>query len=776
MSMPICGTSEDKGLHNKDIDKLKIINYIRDRLNELKGIYNDNDKATIMDNLFTSIGLNNNHTLLRMLYKIYNKIDLDGDEYILLSQLIIAIPYDQSHDFDDSRCKNSSGSLLTPCYTPDSHTGINEKLDAEKEDNTDVREITTPNDVAIFQNLGYYSEDTALHGMAKYVFNMIYSKLKQYRTISNVLDAAGCSYDKNDSILDIIKKDYEIVIYNIGLIFYQGFFKNICDSNSFIYVDIVANKLDFIKDKKYNLYYHKINPAGTVSPASPASIVITLTSGQSGDFSVNKICRTLTDYNNKTQLLSHLITHVRNSDVIKSIYMLMKGYGDFGQMFYMIFIYYLDIPNNNFKGNCCLTTVDKFLANIAIKVQCPFVLGTPNYALCLLNTDDKFKKKVFGVAYNEFIGGELKIRKSDDNIVPKQPFVFYTVNMGDRSSTGFQLKVNVEQIIINLGAANTWVTKGLKAELQTNKKITSELIWIAVEKIIGNSNYYYLKEVSQQYYILYTTDTGDNSFNYTLNKLNDTRDILKTYGDSSVGEVIIANNEFKFKYDKLFPNTTNADFVNMKINIRSNSQYGNYINLMVFIKFCEANFEYVQIPSTTQSNTLIYNIRKYLLIDKYKILYDICNTLGKRAGSFTETKIWAFKPPVEIKKERLEQSKKYITKIYKTVKEAYELVSEYSKQIVTGIDTYQKTVSVIDQDIKTQFNTQIDSLSKLFKEDIMYLCRYFNIIDYVTLSGVILSNNGYSSEDYTTLSNSVDYVKNCDENIDKILENRKKKK
>lgn len=766
MTTPICGTSTDTGVHNGDSNEIK--KYIRDRLKELKEIYSTNDmpKATIMDNLFTSIGSNNNHTLLRMLYKIYNKDDLSYDEEKLLTELIIAIPYDQSHDFDDSRCKNSSGSLLSPCYKPDSHTGINEKLDAAKIGNIDVREITSSSDVAIFKNLGYYSEDTALHGMAKYVFNMIYLNLKQYRTISNILDAAGCAYDKNDSVLNIIEKDYEIVIYNIGLIFYQGFFKHICKSKSFIYVDIGSDKLDFIKNKKYILYYHKLNST---------SIYISLTSGQTGDFSVNKICRTLTDNNNRIPLLSHLITHVQNNDVIKSIYMLMKGYGDFGQMFYMIFIYYLDIPSNPsnpFKGNCCLTTIDKFLANIAIKVKCPFILGTPNYALCLLNTDDKFKGKQFGDAYNEFIGGELKIRKSEDVITKQSPQEFYLFNIGDRSSTGFQLKVIVEQIIINIGdtVPNIWATKGLKAQLQTNRKITSEFIWYAVENIIAKSNYYYLKEVTQQYYILYKHDDASN-FRYTLNKLKIANDTSKTYGNTDISDVIINDNYFNSAYETLFPNTADKKFDEMKINIRSNHQYGNYLNLMVFIEFCKANFEHVQIPSTQLNNTLIYNIRKYLLKDKYENLYNICNTLGKRAGSFTETKIWAFEPFVLIKNERLMQSKKYITKIYKTVKEAYELVSEYSKQIVTGIDTYQKTLSFIDQNIKTDFNNQIDILSNLFKEDILYLCKYINIIDYVTLSDVILFNNDYSMEQYTTLSTSksVDYVKKCDEDIEKIL-------
>ena len=58
MATPICGTSTDTGVHNKDIDKLKIIKYVRDRLKELKGLYltnNDTNKANIMDNLFTSI-------------------------------------------------------------------------------------------------------------------------------------------------------------------------------------------------------------------------------------------------------------------------------------------------------------------------------------------------------------------------------------------------------------------------------------------------------------------------------------------------------------------------------------------------------------------------------------------------------------------------------------------------------------------------------------------------------------------------------------------------
>ena len=170
---------------------------------------------------------------------------------IKLTEYLFYIRLDQRHDFDDpGRCipkfsYNTTNLSLSACST-----FIEDKLSSN---------ITRPvNKTTTLHGLEYYCLDTGLRETSskkiKQRLDNYFQRRKQksasIATISQIVDSAGCSpKDTNDnSFTSQYLTDYEIYLYNIGFIFYQGFFHYLNNDNGYF---IIINQLTGQDKKKY---------------------------------------------------------------------------------------------------------------------------------------------------------------------------------------------------------------------------------------------------------------------------------------------------------------------------------------------------------------------------------------------------------------------------------------------------------------------------------------------------------------------------------------------
>lgn len=341
---------------------------------------------------------------------------------IKLTEYLIYIRLDQRHDFDDpGRCipKFSYNVLQTPLSA--CSTFIEEKLSSN---------ITIPvNNLTTLPGLEYYCLDTGLRETSS---KKIKQRLDNYfqrqnlnsasiATISQIVDSAGCSpKDTNaDSFSSKYLTDYEIYLYNIGFIFYQGFFHYLNNDNGYF---IIINQLTgqdkkkYIEKKEFNIeiFNYKFTEGNyNINEFYNSNIIV----GQNG-FSLPNVCKWISNHMELFEWPPPQQSGLSNdmiSNLKKSIGMSIKGYGDFGQIFITTCLNNLnnlDGKLNIFKGKIILFTVDTFLATLAIIAKCPFLLGTIANP-CYLHNPFENIRNVNVITYWNNILDNIKIYTKD---------------------------------------------------------------------------------------------------------------------------------------------------------------------------------------------------------------------------------------------------------------------------------------------------------------------------------------------------------------------------
>jgi len=235
--------------------------------NNLKGLYN----------MYVNRGLNHafasciqefnrsENILLRLIYKFYNYDNanilahITPEEIEMLKLLIQHIQADQAHDFNDTRCLGR----LNLCFNAIPHNENTILNDVINTYHGNIHKLSVSGDGNHIEHLRYFLQDTGLQGMAQTLFDTKDSNeqtlTKQYRTIANIMDPAGCAGVTTDHVIDMIDMSIELIVYNIGLVFYQSFFLSMRTQNSFVYIHTnITSKLNFIQAKYYKMYLYNI--------------------------------------------------------------------------------------------------------------------------------------------------------------------------------------------------------------------------------------------------------------------------------------------------------------------------------------------------------------------------------------------------------------------------------------------------------------------------------------------------------------------------------------
>jgi hypothetical protein len=353
-----------------------------------------------------------------------------------LNEYLVYIRLDQLHDFDDPG----------RCIPKFSYNKTNKALnDCSKfiEDSLNSKITRSVNNATTLPGLVYYCLDTGLRESSSKIIKQRLDAYFQHQnnsasiaTISQIVDSAGCSSkDMNaDSLIDYLT-EYEIYLYNIGFIFYQGFFNYLNDDKIgyFIIINQLKgqDKQKYIENKKFNIeiFNYKFNDNYNIKEFYKSDIIV----GQNG-FSLPNVCKWIS---NHMELLKWPPQQSGLSvDMISklkiSIGMSTKGYGDFGQIFMTTCLNNLDTSTsgklNIFKGKIILFTVDTFLATLAIVAKCPFLLGTINNPCYLHNPIENIRNVNVIEYWNNILDNiKIYIKEKYDSNTPDYQLAF--INM-----------------------------------------------------------------------------------------------------------------------------------------------------------------------------------------------------------------------------------------------------------------------------------------------------------------------------------------------------------
>jgi len=424
----ICDNNDKS--HVGDIDGLvKIINYIKNNIKFYISTLKDeryNEEFIFRD------AYDDDEGLLKYIKDILSyDVNKDNDKlHKLLTSLLEAIQVDQAHDFLDgstrsfsSNLQNSQSEDLSTCLK--SPRVINNKIEEYLEifkKSKDVHEITSGNHI---EDIKYSIIDTGVRDNGS---KEIVSRTQQVVALASIIDSAGCSSKDRNMPIGI---DYiELIITNIGYIFYQSFYRWFRENNIVtligIFNDNIENLINSCK-KNYSITFYHTN----FDETNPKIFTIYkqegVIPGCNGDFTVNKIVNILYMTPNKccNYLFENLFNFfssssssssiyspiVKTKQIIMTYYVLNKGFGDFSQMFSCLYFNnrkkYEDINQVNFDNihhkNIILCTVDRFLAYISHLCKCPFILGasyTCRYYSC--DTNSKYYNLNVINAYNKF--------------------------------------------------------------------------------------------------------------------------------------------------------------------------------------------------------------------------------------------------------------------------------------------------------------------------------------------------------------------------------------
>ena len=388
------------------------------------------------------------------------KVDeIISSNYLELQKIADAIALDQKHDFEDTRC-NLSNCVNFPTT---SLSSISEKIKGIISDNNSGVKPLKGNNELLPEK---YSVDMGPQSVyaknIRYAIDKINNDAGVYcgkiNTVSQIIDAAGCDTNcKKDVLSKTIDIEVQFYIYNIGFIFYQGFFE-------FFKQAYTKNG----KKYKYSVLFGKGGTATTIDPMNKNRLQILSNKGTSSTTSNNIVCEAqpssngneLTDLKKQVYLFiySHEVigdklntTMVAKKNVnvgssgfsvenickfingsgslfdssfkstmdkelnnfdpdVKTLFyitlpMCIKGYGDSGQMITTIVMSCSStLCEGKYTNKIILMTCDTFFMQLLYLFKCPFLLGTRSTPCYLYDESSKLRGKLAVNFYNDTYG------------------------------------------------------------------------------------------------------------------------------------------------------------------------------------------------------------------------------------------------------------------------------------------------------------------------------------------------------------------------------------
>jgi hypothetical protein len=389
--------------------------------------------------------------------KQFNAITFNDVYMPFLRCLAVSLRYDTAHDFTvvrgTDKCKHNDkyvlGSALgTPSlhgwlYPPLLSNHFKQKLIDKFQtpglpppppnilqfinNLQDVKILSNPSNPVTFataaadlQFCSYHIQDT---GIKKNICTIKTTcpNITKCRTIFSMIDSAGCGKG-SEPINFFITLQGQIFLYNIGLIFFQSFYtimKEYCEHNPelepvtnlavgfYIYIktpDYYANFQAFQSGLK--AYYLRLN-----RNHAPNAYISTR-GGSKNIFAVNSACNLLKEtiaHSVLNAIFSSTINNnITRANIHNAIFCIMKGYGDFGQLFYVNLMssiqvlheFFIDdisesknivelhgqnVVYNPLYKDCILETVDTYLMKLAFVCKTNFITATPDYRYYLFD-------------------------------------------------------------------------------------------------------------------------------------------------------------------------------------------------------------------------------------------------------------------------------------------------------------------------------------------------------------------------------------------------------
>ena len=511
-------------------------------------------------NLYENFDRNHTHHLLfQIILKYINHQNLDENEKADLIKLSKSIRFDTEHDFGTGASgtrDNCKTELVQNCVRSrqQGEPSLKQYVQQNLTPLTDCCEQGTNNIsnqcIKDLNDINYIIKDTPLKGLAKVAMNMSGGK-DIYRGISSSIDPAGCRKKKQGeySVADLINFDKELFIYNIGLIFYQSFYNVFVNNNICMWISIENNRNDFDTNKRFN-----INIVNYTNPAQ-RTVINNVLGGANSLFSPQNICRFL---NSKINVILKAYPNIpEDYEFVRGFQLVMKGYGDFGQLFWTMYLYftsnlhqlgfYIQEPSMPFYNNCMLTTIDTYLAAIGSVLNAPIILGTDvGYHKYIIDINIKYYGQPILETYNLF--NKLK---------------YYSGNYGDIPIP--KTEDQIQALILN----------------DQNNDI----------HIMADEYNEFYNECIKHYYIEWVGN------NFVLCKIPNASITRRRWINS--GDVILANLDF---WKKLFSNGAaigaresypsrdrNNEFINYR-NVMTDRTYYNIVNIEIFLYYLQIIF------------------------------------------------------------------------------------------------------------------------------------------------------------------------------------------
>ena len=393
----------------------------------------------IDDNIFDWTDANSKSPLLKIIYKILNSNALDASDNKFLKIMSKAILTDQDHDFlsgddrtkfDKTKCKELDDTV--------SIIGIRKCLTSPKsQDKLTISVIKTVAWVDFLNRTVNPDPNKKLEGI-EYMINdtkppkllNVIEDIKEIYTITSYIDSAPCTSNNIPSTNLCpkynISNNIEFIITNLAFAFYQSFFKELSEFSFYIRCKNNCNK-------EYNNLLHgtKVFTIIIKHTTSGNRHRFEGVGGDEGDFTVPRITRTLAVCNVLCPKIVNLIdwltkkcgikdeTKIRK--IIINLNILMKGFGDFCQMFMCLFLYFIKINTVDAAGNAqicvfnkniILTTCDSYLAQIALLCNCPHIIGhcsEENHRWIFIDSNSIYLDKTLYRCWNDFYNIQLVV-------------------------------------------------------------------------------------------------------------------------------------------------------------------------------------------------------------------------------------------------------------------------------------------------------------------------------------------------------------------------------
>ena len=701
-----------------------------------------------------------------------------------------AILCDQSHDFHGGRCIPN----LNVCHKQYSNfiSDQNDYVKNLKIEPTDINNLSN-------ENFEYIIVDTNPQGIS---YTLINTK-RHFNMVSNVIDSAGCSFSTDKLHYKLIPVDLELFIINLAFGFYQSFFTylQVPDLDQgpkliFLTISLPTNdKKSFMQNKKYNinLYikykgnfincgFYQVNGGG----------------GSNGDFSVGKICKMLNLINNGFTkfLYNNLLPHISNSSTlaktIVSICLLMKGFGDFGQMFSVCFMYNMFTYNqqnnkekkiNPLYNNCIFTTVDTFLFRIAHIFECPVVIGTQNIQYYSIDTSLKYSGFQFIVANNA--NNKLQIYHPSMTIPTSTQKNTFLNEFKNKLISILNLKLQHEFDNINIIGLSIVIKNMLPEKLFLKKNKCAPSLFLKLQKILENTKLYINQYIYEHYFIRFN--------------INDSEYYLSNINDKDVKDVLLYPNYFGFITDpyKKYPNKNDTelktpnDFNSMRTEATKNNHYTIYLNALSEYIYINDNFNYTTTNQTFPtlfeliekeifthniSNSNIKESNFYLNFNKtigtiYTLLNEIKEKTDKVKPKEQENCIKLLNELLPRTSERrsdtIKIAKHYIDNLsneLKIIDDIYKLVKMHINNI-NSIKFHIKQLNNIRNEITKKGSDHIHFINTLITDftglsnhflEIIFPVLNEKIIELHNILFTVLNLNNYNINDYKSLVDKLD--------------------